>query len=215
MRRPSLRSPELESWRRSWQEGMSAGGAGCPPDETLAALVIGEAENPERAALADHVSSCRRCAQSFRTLLELDREAGRLRRRRIPPTAWAAAAAIAVVALAGGVLWLGPGLRAPQAVDGGALRAPAAALRPAADAVLAEPPESFSWTPQAGATGYRVRLYDESAGLIWESPAVVESSAPLAAPPSLATGGAYFWTVEVEGPAVRSRLGPFWFRIGG
>lgn len=215
MRRPSLQSPDLEVWRRSWQAEMPAGDAACPSDETLAALALGEIEGAERAALADHVAGCRRCAESFRTLVDLDREAERLRRRRrVPRAAWAAAAAVAVVALTG-ALWLGSGREERPAADSARRAAPAAAVQPAADAVLDRPPESFAWPRHAGATGYRVRLYDEAAVLIWESPEVSTASVPLADPPPLEAGGAFFWTVEVGGPAARARLGPYWFRIGG
>lgn len=105
-------NPELKDWRRAYRRLQEAGSDACPPEEALAALAVGEIPEAERAPLADHVVSCRRCAALYRDLLDLHKEARRAGadvpvssatptltappRRR---AAWAVAAAAAVAAV--------------------------------------------------------------------------------------------------------------------
>jgi hypothetical protein len=84
-------------------------------------------------------------------------------------------------------------------------------------AELPSPPRTLTWQAQPGASGYRVRLFDSSADLLWESeladrPAI---ALPASVADDLEPGASYFWTVELEGPAEAARIGPFWFRISG
>lgn len=214
-----MEDPEFRGWRAAYQAGMRAGSDACPDDETLAALVLGELRGDERERLAVHVTECRRCAASYRTLRAVHAEArhGPAGRRRMR---WPAVAAAAVVAAGLGVslVWLArdsPSTRTDETVRGSAPLEER--VRPVADAVLETPPAHLSWPAQVGATGYRVRLYDETASVLWKGSRVVEPRIVVEdeAQAALVAGGAYFWTVDVEGPVTRSRLGPFWFRIGG
>jgi hypothetical protein len=104
--------PELKDWRRAYRRLQEAGSEACPPDEALAALALGEVSEQERTELADHVASCRRCAATYRDLLDVHREAQRAEAAVTNPgataaprrrTAWAVAAAagLAAVSLAG------------------------------------------------------------------------------------------------------------------
>jgi hypothetical protein len=110
-----MEDADLKDWRQAYRRLQEAGSDACPPEEALAALAVGEAPEEQRAALADHVVACRRCAALYRDLLDLHQEAQRagadvpatspapataLPRRR---AAWAvaAAAAVAAVSLAG------------------------------------------------------------------------------------------------------------------
>ncbi|HEX2223053.1 MAG TPA: hypothetical protein VHN15_02480, partial [Thermoanaerobaculia bacterium] len=61
--------PELMDWRRAYRRLQEAGSDACPPEEALAALAVGEVPEERRAALADHVVACRRCAALYRDLL--------------------------------------------------------------------------------------------------------------------------------------------------
>lgn len=143
-------------------------------------------------------------------------------RGRLSIQRWAIAAIAAVLALmAVSVYMLVPRALAPGSAGdvtrGDVTRGnSAAALQPAVNAVVERVPERFIWSAQLGATGYRVRLFDARAELLWESELLQanEASLPSASLDRLESPGSYSWTVEVEGPAQRSRLGPFSFRIG-
>jgi hypothetical protein len=88
-------------------------------------------------------------------------------------------------------------------------------VSPAPDAVLQEPPGELEWAPQPGATGYRPQILDEEANRLWEGAVLAEPKAaiPAEARSRLRPGASYFWIVEVEGPARRRQLGPYWFRL--
>jgi hypothetical protein len=200
---------DLRAWRDAYRAGLPGGGPDCPADETLAALVVGELLGDERLAVADHVVSCLDCTSRHLALLELHQAARRTRPRW---AGWVAAAAAAVAVAVAGAFVVGSRTSVEPAAD--VLRAPGEDARPPAGAVLAGPPRELSWTPLAGATSHRVRLFDAGGDLVWESDRVV--GPPLILPPEtaarLAAGRSYFWTVELEG-AARERLGPYWFRL--
>ena len=202
---------EAAAWRAAYREGLPPLGEGCPGDEALAALVAGELAGAERALVADHVVACARCPAVVRTLRELHGEARRVedawRRRRTLP--FAAAAALVIAA--------GVAFFTQRPVPDEALRSPggAAAVSPGADALIAAAPTELRWPSQPDASAYRVRLFDATAELVWEAPAV--AAPPLELPAELAgrlrSGSSYFWVVEVEGSAARPRLGPYWFHL--
>jgi hypothetical protein len=86
---------------------------------------------------------------------------------------------------------------------------------PAPDLELTEAPTHLAWPPQAGATGYRVVIFDARAERLWESPLLVgpELDVPPEARAVLRTGATYLWLVEVEGQAARRELGPYRFTL--
>lgn len=212
-----MESPETRSWRAAYEAGMGEGSDACPGDEAVAALVLGELDADERRRVADHVTDCRRCAASYRALRALHTEAqnGPSRRRR---ARWPAVAAAAVLAVGLGatLVWLGRA-GGPGPMDG-ALRGGAPfeeTVQPADGAVLDGSLPTFSWPAQTGAEAYRLRIYDESAEPLWESP--MRSATSVTLPAHVATrltgGGRYFWTVDVQGRVARPMLGPYWFRV--
>jgi len=181
----------------------------CPDAEALAALAIEDAPSDERQRLADHVVSCPACASDYRLLRELHEEAGQKRRARsLSRTAWLVAGLAAAAAL---VLGVRPLLRAR--VDGS--RGTAAAVEPADGAPLPSAPAELAWPAELGARAYRAQVFAGDGTPVWDA----ESSAqPRVAIPEdvrsrLRPGGSYYWTVRVEGPVQRRRLGPFWFQL--
>jgi hypothetical protein len=158
------------------------------------------------------VVACRRCTEHFQILARTDAET-----RRAPGSSrrpwWLAAAAIAVVALAAGVLISRSAAPRSEAVRGTSL-ATAGAVVPKVGSRLDAPPREFAWTPPSGASSHRLRLFDASGHRVWESDALGEPRAPL--PESVAgalSDGSYFWTVEVETAAGAEKLGPFPFDL--
>ena len=93
---PERPDDDVAAWRRAYRSTLAAEPRGCPGDEALAALALGELDGDERARVADHVAPCVRCAGDYRLLAELHREASRpaasrwpgLWRRRRPPPRW-------------------------------------------------------------------------------------------------------------------------------
>lgn len=210
-----LGAGELSAWRQAYAAGRPAGGAPCPDDERLAALVTGELAGEERERIADHVVACRRCAEAYRTLVEVHAEAQRGSAARWPRR-WALAAGLVLVAGLALLTWRA-GPRAPGRDAGDVLRSTAAGqgVVPAPGAVLASAPSVFRWPPLAGARS-RLRLFDAEAEPVWES--AVETDGALALPEEVVgrmrAGASYYWVVESEAGAARRRLGPFWFEIG-
>lgn len=210
---------ELDRLRLLYREEMEPGSAACPSEEDLASLLLGALDGPTRQELADHVIGCRQCAKSFRLLRELHLEAGAkpqvATRRRWP--IWAAAAVVGLLAVGLPLYYFGA-LDLTPTRDRDRLRGPAVSAQeivPADGAQLTVTPERLAWPAQVGATGYQVRLYDESAEILWQGPEVQQPKSVLPAVVSrtLEPGGAYFWTVRVRGEVTRQRLGPFWFLI--
>ena len=205
--RDLLESALRESYRRLQSEGTAA----CPTSETLAALAIGEPV-PEREEIADHIVSCRRCGPDYQILLRTHAHSqAALGRSRIRLPVWISAAA-ALVAAAGGIL-LWQSHRPAEALRG---VAPSTQIvSPPWGAHLAGPPATLAWPPQAGAESYRVRLFDATGQTLWESERLAAPTAELseAVRGRLAAGQNYFWSVEVQMPLEKSRLGPFSFTI--
>ena len=203
---------DVAAWRRAYRSTLPGEPQGCPGDDALAALAVGDLSAEERVRVADHVAGCVRCSGDYRLLAEVHREAQAARPRRSPGP-WLSIAAAAVVAVAVGVaLRVGPSTPATDHLRGAD---PARAVTPAPDAKLAAPPAELAWGAEAGAVRYRVRLFDARAERVWESEPSPAASQPL--PPEvrarLTPGSSYFWVVDVEGPGPGRRLGPFWFQL--
>jgi hypothetical protein len=206
--------------------------ADCPTADQLFAFATGAAGAPERERLADHVAGCGACAEEVRLIRSLEpwseglaRRLGEAPRSIRParsrwfrrPSVGLALAAVLALAVVGGEL-LTRAHRVPVPDDSGVRGSSAEpSVSPPPDAVLQQPPERFAWPLQPGATSYRLRLFDEEASLLWESPAVAQPGADFPETESavLRPGASYFWVVEVEGQVRRRQLGPWWFRVEG
>lgn len=139
---------------------------------------------------------------------------------RAPRSWWpqlAAAAVVLLMAVGGLQLWrVNTGVVEPGVDDAGPagserLREAGGAVTPASGSVLESAPATFAWPSELGATAYRVTLFASDAEPLWVSEAVTASEVevPAAVRARLQPGGAYFWTVEVEGSVRRGRLGPY------
>jgi hypothetical protein len=201
------------AWRAAYRSTLAgAPGPGCPGQDALASLAVGDLPPGDRVRVADHVVACAACASDYRILAELHREASARARTR---GSWraAAVAAVVVAALAG---VLAPGDKTPALdPDRPRGRPGTRAVTPAPDAALAAAPAELSWPAEPLALGYRVRLFDARAEPIWESPAAQTTSRPLPQDvrERLRAGGGYFWIVDVGAEAAPHRLGPFWFHL--
>ena len=209
---PRPREPEDTLLARAYRELQIPGSDQCPDADALAALAVGETPTGEREGLADHVVSCRRCSESYRS--GADSRAGvptRAGARSWHP-GWIAAAAIALVA-AGGVIVF-RSARREEALRGSG-RETAGSVAPADGAALANPPAVFRWPPQPQAEGYRVKLFASNGDTVWEGDAgaVHRLEVPEAAKSRLRPGQSHFWTVEVQMPLETQRLGPFSFTL--
>ena len=214
-----------DSLRELYQQATAgADREGCPSRDQLAALAAGGAAGRDRGRILDHVASCNRCAREVQALRRLEprprevanelepgagvpRPAARFRRRH-----GLLAAGLVAVAL-GGTTLLNP--RSPAPAAGVVRSAAEAAARPAPDSRLEAAPAELSWPPQQGATGYRVRLFDAGAQVLWDGEPVAAPAwqLPPAARENLLPGRSYFWTVDIEGSVRRRSLGPFWFHL--
>ena len=208
---PPPRDSAEEGLRRAYREVQSAGGPGCPSPDTLTALVLDQDVAPGREALADHIVSCRRCAEDYQLLSRTHAEVSRSGKTSLSRRAILSSAAV-VLAGAAGLLILGRRGTDTDAVRGSKSNE---TVEPARGATLAQAPVRLAWPPDPDARSYRVSLFDSSGELVWKSD-------PLATPvteiPAEARGrlkpGAYYWSVAVERPVETARLGPYPFRIG-
>ena len=123
-----------------------------------------------------------------------------------------AVAATMLVAVSLTFVWL-----QEDAIDSSAVRGGALNVAPLEGAELSGAPPEFSWPAQAGATGYRLIVFDTQANEIWASESL--GSPRLATPDDLSRGlvenRTYLWLVEVDGDVVRRELGPFTFSVAG
>ncbi len=80
---------------------------------------------------------------------------------------------------------------------------------------MSDSPRLFNWPDQAGAVGYRLRIFDAGAELLWSSGQLDQSTCrlPVEIARRLSAGRSYSWTVEVEGSVQRGELGPFDFLL--
>ena len=204
------RDPLSDAYRRVQEPGSPA----CPTPEILTDLALGTTAGEERARIADHVVSCRRCSEDVQLLLATNREA---RREPDVPSGrrrWlAVAAAVVLAVLAGGLVVLRQRAGVESADRGTAMQA-TGELPPNASA-LADPPALFEWPAAPQAESYRFKLFRDSGDALWESDPVTAPHVEI--PPerraSMEGGRSYYWVVEVEGPLEKARLGPFTFRV--
>jgi hypothetical protein len=201
------RDPFRDAFRALQTEGSPS----CPSDEDLASLVLGDA-GTRRDALADHVVSCRRCAESVGILYDTHREVSGPS-PRAPARRWLSVAAAAVALATLGVLLARRPDRLPSVDRGAASRS--GAVVPPDRAALPESPLRLQWPARSGAETYRVKLFRDSGELVWDSGSMTSVSADLPADARERVGtGAYYWIVEIEGPLGKERSGPFSFRVG-
>lgn len=208
------------AYRRSVvRDGTTA--AACPDEAVLERFLLGTLEPAERHRLADHLEVCGACAALLRELELLaawaERAAAARRsgagRRVVVRRALAALAAVVVLALGGSLILTR--VDGPPPPAGDVSRGTARDVSPPPGAAVAAAPAAFDWPDEAGAAAYRLRLFGPRADLLWESGRLTDSACPLpaAVAESLAAGGLYSWTVQVEGPVQRRELGPFGFEI--
>ena len=203
---------------RTYQDLQSEGSAQCPSAETLAALTLGELPAAERERLADHAVGCRRCSRDAQILLRTHQEASHRLSSRFVRARWLGIAAAVTLIAAGGLLFRSAreGTSRSEGVSRGAGTGETrGGVVPRTGEALSNAPDRFTWTPQESAEGYRVKLFDASGQMLWESERVSKPS--VGAPPlvrsRLKSGQSYFWVVEVEQPFERKRLGPFPFSL--
>lgn len=187
-------------------------------DESLVRLVLGELGDDERQRVGDQVVLSTEASDRYRILAALHRVAstGLATGVRTPRLRVMAIAAVAVLAVGAAVL-IRVAYHGPIGSDGSdALRSSvAAAVRPVDGAILAAPPTELQWTAQRAASGYRVRLFDADAQLLWHSSEVREPrlQLPAGVDEAFKPGQSYMWTVDVGGAVQRQRLGPYWFTV--
>ena len=201
--------------RETYRVLQAEGSPGCPTDEELAALALGEPEPARRDALADHVVRCRRCSETAGLLLEMRRETAGLGQARPVPTRrrWFSLAAAAAALAAIAVLVARSSGPSASAERGRPLQT--AGVDPADGAVLSSVPGRFAWPASHPGDAYRLRLFRDSGDLVWDSGRLSDNSAnlPEDVRAALPPGQSYYWAVEVAGPAAATRIGPFSFRI--
>lgn len=216
----ALRTNEA-AWRRAYLAALPRAAGGCPSDERLAALALGEVSGDERAGLADHVVACRRCAESLRTLRALHgaappqdrwRWGGGTRRRLLAGAAAAVVAVVVIVALF---------QLAPAPPDDGRFRGAAVAApetEPADGARLAAPPKRLAWKrlggPAADDVRHRVVLYDAESIPLWRSEPTGEGAVELPAEVRRRLlPGVYYWRIHTADGLESSATPLFRFEI--
>lgn len=180
-----------QAYERFLAARQPAGRADCPPPDALLALAERRGTESERLLTLDHAMACAACRKDLdllRAIVGADRLSAA---RRWAQPRWLAAAAVLVVALGAGTLWL----RRPGGGD--------ASFRAGGDAVtLVAPTDSvapdaavvFTWRSVPQAVMYRVELL--SAG--GDSLLATESRDTVATLPAgrLAAGASYLWSVH-------------------
>ncbi len=179
-------------------ERYPAPGPDCLDELGIAAAVDGSA-TPHAIA---HLSTCAACRAHVAQLARLlgdesvAREVDRLSGGRRFPRAAAPLAAAAILLLA-----LVPFLARTDSGDRGFRDDPQA---PAAATPILRTPltrandlESLHWSAVAGATQYRVTIFDEEGGLVWTAE-TGDTAVVFPADSTLAAGAPYWWRVEAR-----------------
>jgi len=182
-------------------------GTACPPADDFWAAADGGLSFERLRELVDHGARCARCAEAWRILADVRREAAQAgqtapsdrfaqspasARQRWPGTLLP----LALSAVAVGGLWLvlRPAPPGPPAVERGtaapAVRAESPALQPARDAVL-------RWSPVPGAASYNVTVLTPDLVVVHQ--ALGLSASELRLPQAVgerAAGGGLLWNVD-------------------
>jgi hypothetical protein len=172
-------------------------------ERRLRELLVDPAADTSRAHDARVLGAARTAAAELRA--EVQGQARKPRRSRWNvPLSLAAALVLAV-----GVYWGLTNREPDDSLRGGGDQS---ALVPRPGEELEGAPAQFRWRAVPGATTYRVTVRDAEARVLWQSPLVHEAQAA-SAPDSLAPGGVYLWSVDVQGPGLDQQLGPYSFRL--
>jgi hypothetical protein len=190
---------------------------GCPAPDTYWAAAAGELPFEQVRALVDHGAGCARCAEAWRILADVRREAGEAVTAPARPPALPRAAPrrgralvpLAVSALAAVGLWvvLRPPPPRPAPVERGngatvTVRSESPAVQPAGDAVL-------RWSEVPGATSYNVTVLTPELVVVHQ--AVGVAAHELRLPQGVgqrAAGGGLLWNVDAVLPDGRTVASP-------
>ncbi len=174
-------------------------------------LAVGDLSGPERERLADHVVACRRCSEQYQILARTHAQALGQQSRTRALLPWITAAGIAIAAAAG--VLIVRSVRPEDALRG--VRGTPGAVVPGDGTRLGEPPAILRWPAQPGSEGFRVRLFTSAGDALWEANAgdLQQLAVPESVRSRLRAGQSYFWTVEVQMPLEKQRLGPFTFTL--
>ena len=172
---------------------------GCLDDQTIAALADGSMTGPARESAVEHLAICARCRSSVASVARalvsptvrdaidaLDRPSRRPWLRVVIPIAALATLALILVPY-------------PREVDPTIHRAPVTPPEPApiAPSGPTSSVQVLRWHAVTGADRYRVTLFDEEGGVLWES-ALADTVAGLPSDVSLEPGRTYFWIVAAR-----------------
>jgi hypothetical protein len=182
------------------------GRAACPGPERLRELVELGGREATRLATLDHVMSCASCKEEYDLLSAIEAESPA--RQQSQPAVWRlATAAIALLAVGGGVYW---SLRDPgdEPIRGGPRSL--VTISPAGT-IATTPTITLVWQAVEGAVGYRAEVLDAGGGVIFAAP-TTDTTLDLPGTVSLAPGNVYRWWVSAEltdGTVLRSELREF------
>jgi len=192
-------------------------GPDCPAPDTFWAAAAGELPFEQVRALVDHGAHCGRCAEAWRILADVRREAGEAvtapaRPPALPPAAPSrrrTLVPLAVSAMAAVGLWvvLRPAPPRPAPVERGngravTVRAESSAVQPAGEAVL-------RWSEVPGATSYNVTVLTPDLVVVHQ--AVGVAAHELRLPQGVgqrAAGGGLLWNVDAVLPDGRTVASP-------
>ena len=190
--------------RRAYAARAAASPSKHPDEAAWERVACGEMDPAERERTLDHIARCAECAQVWRALSQLRREArsfdaGMLRAegsgRRAIVVPWILSGLAAAAAVAAVSVMLMPAARPPSPAPSEATRSGSDTNRPRplSPIGLVVAPTEFRWEAVAGARAYRVRLFRDEV-LLWSSGETARTS--LAWPASLQLQpGRYFWQV--------------------
>jgi hypothetical protein len=176
----------------------------CASPEELRALVERDGVEADRLRTLDHVMSCTDCNSEFELLRAVGDALPRQRRFLMPGLATAA-----LIAVVGGLMWIGPG-RTEHAVYRGA-DTTSLLIGPAG--VLSENPELFEWRAIEEAVSYSIEITAPD-GMLVASDSTSETMFVIPAGTELDAGVVYTWRVWAVLPGgIRRDLGTATFEI--
>jgi len=209
---------KLREIKRAFQEAVGARAPSsrerCLSPEEIYASLAPRASRRSKASVADHISRCRSCFETFQMLLPLFRQKEKTvgeicrlfgpasekprSRPKLKALLFAAPAFFAVALALVLTLDHRPSSteirnRKERSASAGALTL----LSPTGGKICARSALGFVWRPHREADYYLVELFDESLSLVWQSPFLFEPS--IVPPPGvvrlLRPGEKYFWMV--------------------